>query len=384
MSFTVVDIPEFPVWAARSLDPELRRTDLLVVAGGRVVARSEGLVQRGIEDGWPVERARALAPEAVVRPLVGAEVRLVWEDTLDLLNQRTPWVEPQRPGRAWVRFATGPEAEEAARVLRARLGRAADRSTALLAALDAQEGRVCEVAPGDEAEFRHHLSAEILGEAGVGEATLERLTWLGFPTVGSLARLTRAQLCAQFEEGALLDTLVRCADTRPVPLYVPPAVVASEHAFETPAREPAEYEPVLRHLVDEAAAGLAGRRATFLTVRAEGGGEPHASRRLLHTAVAEAERLWNPARLTLQKALPGQGCEIERLSLILGGLLAPRRAQGRLFATRPGPEAAIRAVEARFPGRLLRITRLDPWSLLPEEAATLEPVRDLPPPADEP
>lgn len=384
MSFTVVDIPEFPVWAARSLDPELKRTELLVVAGGRVAARSEGLVQRGIEEGWPVERARALAPEAAVRPLVGAEVRLVWEDTLDALNQRTPWVEPQRPGRACVRFATRPEAEDAARALPARLGMAADRSTALLAALDAHEGQVCVVVPGAEAEFRRDLPTDILAEAGVGEATLERLSWLGFPTVGSLARLTRAQLCAQFEEGALLDTLVRCEDRRPVPLYVPPAVVSADHAFETPAVEPAEYEPVLRHLVEEAAGGLGGRRATFLTVRAEGGGAQHTSRRLLQTAVAEAERLWNPARLTLKKALGTHRREIERLTLILGGLLAPRRAQGRLFPTRPGPEAALRAVEARFPGRLLRITRLDPWSLLPEEAATLEPVRDLPPPAEEP
>lgn len=377
--FTAVDIPEFPVWAARVLDPDLRRRELLVVAGGRVAARSEGLVRRGIETGWPAERARALAPEALVRPLAGAEIRLVWEDTLDLLNRCTPWVEPVRPGRAFARLATRPEAEDVARRLEARLGVAGDRSTALLAALEAEDGRIRFVPAGGEDEFRRSLPVDVLGDVGVGEATLERLSWLGFPTVGSLARLTRPQLCAQFEEGALLDTLVRGDDRRPVPLYVPPPVVTAEHAFETAAVEPAEYEPVLRHLVAEAAAALNGRRVTFLTVRIEGGGAQRSSRRLLQASVGEAERLWTPARLTLRKAAPARGFAIERLTLILGGLQAPRRAQGRLWATRPGPEAALRAVEARFPGRLLKITRLDPWAVLPEEAATLEPLRDLPP-----
>lgn len=378
-AFTLVDIPEFPVWAARAVEPELRRQELVVVAAGRVVARSSGLAERGLEPGWSQERALALAPEAVFRPLAGAEVRMVWEDTLERLNRSTPWVEPVRPGRAFARLSPAAEAARLAQSLGARLGSAEDRSTALLAALEAAEGQALTVAEGQEDELRRSLPAEILLEAGVGEATLERLAWLGFPTVGSLARLTRAQLCAQFEEGALLDRLARCEDRRPVALYVPPPVVAAEHSFEPPVREPADYEPVLRHLVDVAAGQLAGRRATFLTVRLEGPGEQRASRRILPTALAEAERLWNPARLTLRKALPARGFGIERLELVLGGLQTPRRTQGRLWTLRPGPEAALRAVEARFPGRLLKITRLDPWVLPPEEAATLEPLGDLPP-----
>ena len=377
--FTVLVIPDFPVWAARALDPRLRNREVAVVAAGRLVAGSEGLADRGLVPGQAVERVRLLAPEAVIRPLAGAEQRLAWEEALATLNLRTPWIEPLRPGRACLRLATEAEAAEVARELRARVGLAADRSTALLAALASPEGSLVRVPPGSEEAFRSSLPLEVLGEAGVGPATLERLAWLGFSQVGSLARLTRSQLGAQFEEGALLDVLVRTEDRRPVPLYTPPPVVAADHAFEVPAREPGDWEPVLRHLVDEAAAGLGERRATLVTVRMEGPGQKRSARRMLQSAAAEAARLWTPARLALQGAWPGPGFELEHLELVLGGLVAPRRTQGHLWAVRPGPEAALKALEARFPGRLLRITRLDPWSLLPEEAATLEPLGEPPP-----
>lgn len=377
--FTALVIPAFPVWALRALEPDLRDREIAVVAAGRVVACSEGLARRGLEPGHAAERVRSLAPEAALRPLAGAEQRLAWEDALASLHRRTPWIEPVRPGRAWLRFATDPEAAEAAWQLRARVGMAADRSTALLAALGAEEGRLALVPPGTEEAFRGSLPVELLGQAGVGEATLERLAWLGFARVGSLARLTRPQLCAQFEEGALLDSLARGDDRRPVPLYSPPPVVSARHQFESPAREPADFEPVLRHLAEEAAAALRGRRAMLLTVRVEGEGEQRSARRMLQAAVGEAARLWTPARLALKQALPRRGYELEELELVLGGLVAPRRSQGQLWAARPGPEAALRAVEARFPGRLLRVARVDPWAILPEEAATMEPLGELPP-----
>ncbi len=377
--FTALVIPEFPVWAMRTLDPELGDRQVAVVSGGRVVARSEGLARMGLHHGQSAERVRSLAPGAVLRLLAGMEQRLAWEDTLADLNRYTPWIEPLRPGRAWLRFARDSEAVEASSRLRAQVGMAADRSTALLAALAAEEGSLLSIPLGDEEEFRAELPLEILGEAGVGPGTLERLAWLGFARVGSLARLTRPQLCAQFEEGALLDNLARTGDRRPVPLYVPPPVVSVAHHFDEPAREPAEFEPVLHHLLEEAAAGLQGRRASLVTVRLEGAAQRVGARRVLRAPTLEAARLWTPARLALKQAWPARSFELQCLEVDLGGLVTPRRAQGQLWPTRPGPEAALRVVESRFPGRMLRVARLAPWSVLPEEAAALEPLGDVPP-----
>jgi len=375
--FTALVIPDFPVWALRALDPELMDREVVVVCAGRVLARSQGLADLGLECGQAAERARSLVPQAVLRALAGTEQRLAWEDALADLNRQTPWVEPVFPGRAWLRFARGDEAVAAAGRLRARMGQAQDRSTALLAALSAREGSLLPVAPGEEEAFRAEVPIELLGQAGVGPGTLERLVWLGFSRVGALARLTRAQLCAQFEEGAVLDDLARTSDRRPVALYNPPPLVSVAHGFDEPVREPADYEPVLRHLLQEATAELSGRRASLVTVRLEGAGR-HCARRMLQTPVQEAASLWTPARLAFEQAWPGGDFELQRLEVDLGGLVSPRRAQGRLWPLRPGPEAALRALDARFPGRLLQVTRLAPWSVLPEEASTLEPWRDRP------
>jgi len=218
----------------------------------------------------------------------------------------------------------------------------------------------------------------------VGPGTLDRLIWLGFERVGSLVRLTREQLRAQFEEGPLLEALARCEDRAPVLLYEPPSVVAVAHEFEEPLLEPAGCEPVLRHLLEVAVAGLQGRRASRVGLRLHSAGQVHPTRRLLAGPVAEVARLWVPAWQAFKQAWPGPGSTLDRLELELGGLSAPHRVQGQLWPTRPGPEAALRSLEARFPGRMLRVVRLAPWSIVPEEAAVLEPLTHRSPERKEP
>jgi len=382
--FTALAIPDFPVWAVRTMHPELRERELAVLSSGRVVACSSGLTAMGVAPGQGAERVRSLAPGAVLRVLSGVEQRLAWDELLADLNRETPWIEPRSPGRAWMRFAREEEAAGAATRLRIPLGQAADRSTALLAALSAGEGERIRVPRGAEHEFRMALPVEILAAAGVGPGTLERLVWLGFERVGSLARLTREQLCAQFEEGPLLETLARCEDRAPVLLYEPPSVVAVAHEFEEPVLEPAGCEPALRHLLEHAVAGLQGRRASRVSLRLHSAGQVHPTLRLLAEPVAEAARLWVPAWQAFKQAWPGPGFALVRLELELGGLSAPRRVQGQLWPARPGPEAALRNLEARFPGRMLRVVRLAPWSILPEEAAVLEPLGHTLPEKEEP
>jgi nucleotidyltransferase/DNA polymerase involved in DNA repair len=382
--FTVLAIPDFPVWAVRAMHPELRERELAVLSSGRVVACSSGLARMGVAPGQAAGRVHALAPEAVLRVLSGVEQRLAWDELLADLNRQTPWIQPESPGRACMRFAREEEAIQTATRLRIPLGQAGDRSTALLAALSAEEGQRIRVPRGAEIEFRMALPVQTLAAAGVGRGTLERLVWLGFERVGSLARLTREQLCAQFEEGPLLETLVRCQDRAPVLLYEPPSVVAVAHEFEEPLLEPAGCEPVLNHLLEQAVAGLQGRRASRVSLRLHSAEQVLPARRLLAGPVAEVARLRVPAWQAFKQIWPGPGFALSRLDLELGGLSAPHRVQGQLWPTRPGPEAALRNLEARFPGRMLRVVRLAPWSILPEEAAVLEPLTHRFPEGKEP
>jgi hypothetical protein len=85
------------------------------------------------------------------------------------------------------------------------------------------------------------------------------------------------------------------------------------------------------------------------------------------------------AQQVLQNALQPPtgvpGVPIQRLEVELGGLAQPRPLQGRLFGVeRPCVQAALRAVERRFPGAVRRLIVQDAHAYLPERFARLEPV----------
>jgi len=90
--FTALAIPDFPVWAVRTMHPELRERELAVLSSGRVVACSSGLTAMGVAPGQGAERVRSLAPGAVLRVLSGVEQRLAWDELLADLNRETPWI----------------------------------------------------------------------------------------------------------------------------------------------------------------------------------------------------------------------------------------------------------------------------------------------------
>ncbi|HXE73021.1 MAG TPA: hypothetical protein VNO81_10205, partial [Candidatus Nitrosotenuis sp.] len=275
-------IPDFPVWALRFLEPSLRSRELIVVSGGRVVARSQGPRRLGVEVGWPAERARALAPQALVRVDPGPALELAAEELLAELNRLTPWIEPVSAGQVVLGLDRPAEARPLARRLGLQIGLAEDRDTALLAALQAAPGQVLALAEEQGQAFRQGFPLARLVEIGISPRTVERLEWLGFPTVGSLARLSEAQLTRQFPEGARLHRMVRGADRRPVALYSPPPALTLAVDLDPPQLEPGLAEAALVHLLDQAIERLEGRVAGTLTVGLQAGEQATASRRVLH------------------------------------------------------------------------------------------------------
>lgn len=414
--FSTLVFPDLPVRAFRLRDAALATCEMLVHAGGKVIAMSEGLRRQGLQHGWSTERARAhaLPCEPALRAFQAPLTHLAREAMLGDLNRLTPWLEilpplPDRHPLADLRAMAHLPDEQQARHLAVRLqgqaGTASDRSTALLAALQAPPGEVRIVPEGGEAAFRESLPLAVLRETGVAEDTLERLHWLGFDRVGRLARLTPRQVQSQFADGALLCRLLDTSDRRPVALFHPPPSVTRRHVLPDPAYEPAEYEPVLWHLVRSAVAGLEGREASMVSVTLElaSEGAPRmvsgilepapegaprmvSARRLPHAPTADPREIRTLARLALEEARrAGPHLPITSMLLALEGLVRPQAEQACLWPERTRTlRQALERMEMQSPGAILRFVPQDAASILPEETYrlvnALQGPRPSPPP----
>lgn len=397
MRFATLYIPEFPVWAVQLFEPALAQRDLLVQLSGKVAARSERLRAAGIEKGWAIERARAQAPEALLRTHPGVRTQLAWEVALRSLNAITPWLEAgvagdfvhratdretrqgvdalAPEGLAVLGFIADPISTVVARRLRARIGVAGDRATSLLAALSADHATACIVAPGEERAFLDRLPLRWLGGTGILDSTCQRLAWLGFHSVGAIARLTPAQMRAQFPDGRVLCALTRGDDRRPVSLFLPPPSVRVEHQAIMPLREPGEWEPVLRHLLRQAVGQLGERDARMVTLSLSTGHRRRMSRRLCREATSDARTLWIITRLAMLDIAASMEEGVETFTLTLEGLVRAAPRQERLWGEeRTAFEKALADVEKRLPGLSLRVVGVDENAYLPEEAFQLLPI----------
>jgi DNA polymerase-4 len=372
--FATVYLADFLVWVLQRQTPALRPHQLLVQSEGRVAGCSAALRQQGVQLGWCTERAQTLAPEALVRPAPGGAVQqLYWEEVLWQLNGHTPWLEALRPGLAVARFEDRPTLRRLAGVLEAQVGVASSRTTSHLAALATPPGRLRWLQPSQEAAFRERLPITHLVGVDVGEEEAQRLLWLGFSTVGSLARLSRAQLTARFpESGPRLYDLAQGRGDQPVATFVPPPTIHETHGFETPCCEPAEVLPVLAVLATRATVRLEDRQAGSVTVKLERAEGMETRRRLLRVPASAARTVhlsaalcWEDlCRQALRRSTPW---EIERVSLVLGALARCPVRQGGLWETRARVEKAVAAVEARHPGSLFRVG-VSTVPSLPEES----------------
>ncbi len=424
MPFTILFILDFPVWTVQLFESALKTRDVLVQLGGRVVARSERLRAEGVARGWSIERARARFPEAQVRLHPGPRIRLAWDLALAWIHTLTPWMESglhanfvHRPGDASTRrdvealaeegiavlnLGKGVDASRVAHRLRARIGIAGDRASAWLAAMSAGPTSVLDVC-GEEESFRRGLPIHWLATLGIGIDTLERLAWLGFHTVGQIARMTPLQLQAQFSEGRALSALLHERDTRTVQPFVLPPSIRAEYEAPEPMLEPAEWEPVLHHLSTVVVKRLSGeqpppqasfklplpphnpirataicelqQQAQMVTVGMTGNRQVKTSRRISHAPTSEFQKIWPLAQLAARDASATIHHGIDHISVTLEGLVRPTAHQELLWdEKRASLERAVAEVERRQPGTSLRVVGFDADAYLPEEAFQLVPV----------
>lgn len=371
MRFGCLYIPAFPAWVFEHVDPAARTVPVVVIASGEVIAFSRRLRSTGIAEGIPAERAERLVPEGTLLRHQDASLeQAVWEDVLQEINTYTPFLEPDRPGRLYVKPFAG--IREATRRLRAQTALAPHRSTALLGALRAAEGHMLAVQPRHARIFLDRFEVKRLAELHFSEELIEQLPLFGFDTLGAALGLAPRHLRAQFgEEGDRFYRLIHPGDDAPMSLYTPPPAIRRAYEFDHPCSEPGEVLPALKYLLRQAAAELKGHGAQRVKITLHDRLRPSACMcRVLPEASNDPRRLFNTATILLEGMLE-PGSTVQVVELELGSLRTMQPEQGGLFFQRPPVEKAVRTVHRRYPN-VLRRPATAPDAVFEEDRASLE------------
>ena len=374
-----VFVADLPSWALQRLEPNLRETPVVVLAGRRVAGVCERARKAGIKRGDEVDRVRALCPSAAIAQLEPSALTAAWDAALETMHRVTPWIETVRPGTAYLAGINVLDAEALASELFVRLGLAQSRGTALLAALAA---RACSArVVSDEAVFLSHLPTYFLRGANIPAHVIERLGLFGLRTLGDLLiRVTPKQLQGQFgKDAAPLWALISGADTRPVPIYTPASSLHASWIFDPPALEPHEWQPILEHLTTVVVDQLEPRVTGTITIMLTTALGESSARQVLKLYTSDRKTLLTAAERLLLEAHPG--IELERVNVMLSDLLKPIPFQENLFQNleRPDVREAIKVVHQHYPEKIGRLEIVRPNAPLRASRFRFAPLDGLDP-----
>lgn len=281
--------------AVEQLDyPEYRGQPVVVGADpkggtGRGVVSTASYEARvyGIHSAMPISQAYRRCPHAIFLPGRPQRYGEISHQVINILRDFSPVMQQISIDEAFLditdtaRHLGGPRAvaEKIKQRIRdeigltASIGMATNKFVAKVASdLHKPDGlTICEA--GKEKEFLAPLPVGRLW--GVGKKTEERLTRLGFHTIGDLANAASEFLAASFgKSGAYLWQLANGIDERPVEEWGPQKSISHEHTFEEDQDDAAVVEHTLWSLADELSremreSNLKGRTLT-LKIRVEG------------------------------------------------------------------------------------------------------------------
>ncbi|MCU0330296.1 MAG: hypothetical protein MUC47_04860 [Candidatus Kapabacteria bacterium] len=365
--------PDYAALAARLA----RRTqaEVAIVAHGRVTARTPGLRAAGLAVGERVDRLRALFPEAVIeerRPIIE---QTVWDDVLDHCNAYSPFVESIRQGIVLFDHGQPHIVQQLAESFGVRSAMAETRTSAVLAAIQTQEGSCRITRLEDLSSFAMAWPVHLLADLGVDSAIIERLELFGLTSLGHIRMLTERHLCAQFgRDGAQLHKMVQSlTDRAPIARYVPPPIIDEAFHFDDPQREPGPILAAVLHCVDRAVERLQNRRCCQMDVRSINrmSGTVVRASRILKSPLQTQRELRNIATILLRDIV-GPTTHATAVAVTLRVLLPPEGEQLALFAARPDITAVAGSVLRRFPDGVQRINVVASDAYLAEDAFTVE------------
>jgi DNA polymerase-4 len=296
-SILFVDPPAFCTTVEGLVAPALRERPVVVAAPGAdratVLALSQEARRAGITRGMPVNRARKLCPDLVIRPPNPSLYARASRALDEILRRYAPIIEPTGYGHAFLDLTgTGrlfgsavDVAMKIQREARERLhlplaaGVAQNKLVSQTAAEVVKEGRMAvgrfggsavgllDVAAGGEAPFLAPHEVELLPDLDPKMRT--RLDEYQLERIGEIQAIADDALAAVFgSSGHTLGQHARGIDPRPV---LPPAVKAefrAAHTLGNDSNDLALLHRVLRHLTERLGARLRARQlvARRLTV----------------------------------------------------------------------------------------------------------------------
>jgi nucleotidyltransferase/DNA polymerase involved in DNA repair len=388
-----VFIPHFPLRVEILRHPELdglplALTDLAGAARRRIIECSPEATERGLREGMTLRDAVNACPHTVILTSDPVHYANVFADLLRALGAVSPGVEAGEPGCAYVdlrgleRLYGGLEQVPEAllrvlpSVLRPRIGLAANKFTARVAAQRARPGGQHTVPATFSRTFLAKCPVDLLPVPVEMRRRLERF---GLYTLGDIARLPAGKLQAQFgPDGQRVWKLARGEDNAPFRPLIQTERVIERLALPAPSVQIETVLLGLRQLTQRVYARPEvrnrGARQARLQLLLE---EQRSWERIfaLKGTVADPESLdaslrYRLANLTLDGA-------VEELVLELSGLTTIYARQEQLFDTGQGGalrrrqqqrvSEAVRQLKSRYGATpLYRVTPLEPWSRIPE------------------
>jgi len=311
--------------------------------------------------GSSLTAALTKAPDLEVVEAASPYLAASWERIVEEVSGLSLVLESPMQGRLLMELEST-DAAQLAESYKIRVGLAESVEVAVIAALISSPGKVRRVDAERQERLIDALPLYILKGLGLSAGVLERLGWLGVEQVGQLRAWKKPQVLAYLgaEGKELLPYLFGPYRTK-LGRYTPTSRVSAQLAFDEPLSEPHMLHPALDQLVASVVALLNGKAASRLTVTALSHGLELKATRLSKAPLQRAGEITRLAFLTLEDTR-AQPLGIDTLTIELGGLTRPAK-QGGLWPQKERLEVAVAAVEARFPGAILKVSQDDPYSL---------------------
>ncbi|MBE0480628.1 MAG: hypothetical protein IBX68_06575 [Dehalococcoidia bacterium] len=344
----------------------------------------------GIAPGMPLRQARYLCPGAVFLPLDTGKYTRAFNEVLDILDQFSPIVEIEGPGRAFLDGAGleglfGPDAVLARLIatrvfsgtrLKPKIGIAGGKFIARMAADAAEFRNPRIVAAGEEKHFLAPLPAHLVP---VSEEVKRRFDLLGLRTLGQIASLPLEAMVNQFgEEGALAHRLAHGKDGRRLVPRARPDILEHELSRANPIETMDGLLAALNTALDRLIPSLRERNGVCGQVRLclkLDGGETWYDTFMLKTPTDSAREILTLLRHRLENAHLTAG--VSGIHLGLAQLGGEQGGQASLFKGERSRreqklESTVKRFRARYGGNpLKRVVEADPDSRIPERRSTL-------------
>ena len=359
---TVIAVEPFALWRLERRHPHVSPTPMASLnANGRVRYANPAARRHGVQAGMTHAGARQRCPNLTAKPEQGRDHEAAWTAWLHDLLRFTPRVQPVRLGLAAADL-TASEADDLARALQARVAHARTLQDAQLLASMATVGQALHATDADPQDHLDAAPLRLLGTAGLTAQERDRLAWLGVTRIGQLRAWTHAQ--RQGYLGATADTLKPFLDgpkQRTLPYLPPPPMLSATHAFDEPAFEPFEIDPVLDALIERLHTQLGDQQAAVVRVVGETHGLESSGTRRAKRATSDAARLARLARHALEDS-GLQAAGLDGLRIELSGLTRTAEA-ATLWPWQRRLQDASEAVHGRFPGQARHFVLHDPHAL---------------------